>query len=366
MLSNNFLLSEFLPNFKEIKSKVTLNSHNIPYCTNSLDQDFTNHQEKTGVLMIDKDQKKEEALHFFDFEDSEDTKQKKKAELIKKEVKLKKKDDKEKEIKEAEKIAYNIAMKKQTFEATNDYALISEFNKQNLDKFRLDNEEAKFGSCENYGSLYYFNNDYNKISPLNPQQLKTFKDTKFSSGVPTYKDSNLTDIEGFNMYISDKVLSVLMTMNMNSRPWHINIKKEKGKLFFDIDDDSDLTYVSVNESDCSPLDNDPIEMNNYLNLSKEATIINNYLSETVLGDRIESDLTSNYNNSPFAEGDEEKDKDLERALYSYREWKIGEDLRVLVRCTIHCGDLTVYDEDEEDLLKYNVFALNEYNVRIYF
>lgn len=128
------------------------------------------------------------------------------------------------------------------------------------------------------------------------------------------------------------------------------------------DKDSDLLLLGVNESDNSPLENDPVVINNYHNLAVEATMINEYLSEAVIGDEIKCDITKLSELHPFASNHPEKDKDLERALYCYKEWRVPYDLIILVRCTVHCGNLISYDEDEEDLIKYNIFAITEYNI----
>lgn len=378
---SNHILSAFLPSYNKLKEDINKGSK-IIYCGYNQDKDQDQNKDlRIGVKSIDKYSKysNEETslqLSFFEFEDSIETKQKKK-DQIKKEIKVRK-EESQKENKEEERLTNLI--KKQTFDSNKDYVLISEYNKQNLDKFKLDEgEKIEASTYINCGALYSFSLNYykNKLSPLNPTGLNRTERKNFFSNCPTYEDEILSGADDeFNIVTSDRILSYLMTMNMTSRAWHVNIVKKNGILFFDIDKDSDLELINVNESDEIPLENDPNPINSFKSLACETTILNNDISEAVLDKEIKS-----YNDLPFKEYDEQSEEN-ERKLYSYKKYMIG-DMNVLVRCAVHCG--TVFgnenkksrknedneeeneddDEDDEDIVNtHNVYVLNEYNVSI--
>ena len=171
-----------------------------------------------------------------------------------------------------------------------------------------------------------------------------------------------------------------MTMNLNSRAWHIHITKKDGRFFFDIDEASGLYYTEVAENDFACEEGDPNSINHYENLTIEATIINDYIKEFVLGDKIKpqnEETTSNHKSYPFADVETcdvhernqkgvTENRELERSVYCYRQWNVGTDLKILVRCQIHSGEILEVDDEEEVLTTTNFYALNEYSVSLYF
>jgi hypothetical protein len=268
---------------------------------------------------------------------------------------------------------------------------VQEFNKQSLEKQKLDTVEGiKAGYTENYGDLYAFNPNFykEKLNPLNPVLLQKNPKTNFYSNTSMKNDKNMQEIDGFNMYMTDLVLSTIMTMNLNTRrPWHINIKKEGNKIFFDSDENSGIYYLGIPENDFTADDLEPKNVNHTENLCVESTIINQHVKEMVLSEKIEmsEELNEKYEfkQYPFDHtnivkdnlektrtnpvGDEEtKEYELEKCMYSYREWTVADDLKVLVRCQVHAGEIVENENGEEELVKLNVYALNEYNVSVLF
>ena len=333
-------------------------------------------------------------LKIFEFEESITTKQKKKIEIKKNAVDENKnkaqnayynkwkKDD-------SNKLSANA--KKTTIEINQNYVSVQEFNKQSLEKQKLDTVEGiKAGYTENYGDLYAFNPNFykEKLNPLNPVLLQKNPKTNFYSNTSMKNDKNMQEIDGFNMYMTDLVLSTIMTMNLNTRrPWHINIKKEGNKIFFDNDENSGIYYLGIPENDFTADDLEPKNVNHTENLCVESTIINQHVKEMVLSEKIEmsEELNEKYEfkQYPFDHanivkdnlektrtntvGDEEtKEYELEKCMYSYREWTVADDLKVLVRCQVHAGEIVENENGEEELVKLNVYALNEYNVSVLF
>lgn len=333
-------------------------------------------------------------LKIFEFEESITTKQKKKIEIKKNlvdENKNKAQNAYYNKWKKDDSNKLSLNAKKTTIEINQNYISVTEFNKQSLEKQKLDTVEGiKAGYTENYGNLYSFNPNFykEKLNPLNPVMLQKNPNTNFYSNTSMKNDKNMQEIDGFNMYMTDLVLSTIMTMNLNTRrPWHININKEGNKIFFDIDENSGIYYLGIPENDFAADDLEPKNVNHTENLCVESTVINQHVKEMVLAEKIE--LVDNekyeFKEYPFDhknivkdnlekirtnvvgnENIESNEYELEKCMYSYREWIVADDLKVLVRCQVHAGEIVENENDEEELVKLNVYALNEYNVSVLF
>lgn len=315
-------------------------------------------------------------IHFkiFEIEESINAKHKKKHEIKKQVINInnnynnKRKDD------VLNKLSHNY--KKVTIELNQNYIQVAEFNKQSLEKLKLDIiDNISPGYSENYGNLYYISKSYSNefLNPFNPKILIKNKKICFFSNLNNNDDLNMKEIENFNVYCSDKVLASLMTMNLNSHPWHILINKKGNKLFFDIDEHSGIYHLNP-EYDI--IDDENCSINSYESLGIEASIINEYIKEVILDEKIDSTLLSDYKAFPFNnfnksvsfdkfqtnESIETNSYISEKCVYCYKEWKLGDDIKILVRCQIHAGDLRLNEDNEEEIIKLNIFALNENNV----
>lgn len=191
---------------------------------------------------------------------------------------------------------------------------------------------------------------------MNSIPVSRLENVKFYSNTTTSSDSTINSLQkDYDVYITDKILAVLMTMNLNSRPWHVVIDKRGKKLYFDTEGAvSGIDLITVNESENPPVDDDDINnINNFQNLTIEATMINEYVKEQILDKKLEG-----YNKYPFGSPGET----VERCIYGYNEWVVGDDLKILVRCQIHAGEIEEDDDENESIQKINVYALNEYIV----
>jgi hypothetical protein len=250
----------------------------------------------------------------------------------------------------------------QTIPIQPDWKTITDFNKQSLEKLRIDSEPEVEDRLL-VGELHKVSDDYEKdrINPLNPVNLERFENFKFFGNLSTMEDEKMkngTDIA--NVFVTDKILSVLMTCVFNSRPWHLNISKVGDSIFIDKMHNSDIDLITVNESaainDIPTDDSDDKNIDSFKNLSIEATLINEFIKEQILDPEVKFDGMNEPH--PFAtQGEENADNNIERLAYRYRVWKLG-DIEVLVRSQVHAFDYT----DEGDTKFVNIYAMNEFDV----
>lgn len=248
----------------------------------------------------------------------------------------------------------------QTIQLLPDWKVIADFNKQSLEKLKLEGDIE----CEDKlfcGSLHKISDDYERdqINPLNPVYLQRFENVKFFGNVSTLEDEKMKAGTSLaNVFVTDKILSVIMTSIHNSRPWHLKITKAGDSIFIDKMYNSDIDLTTVNESsDVMPPDDDDKNIDSFKSLAIEATLINEFVKEQIIDPETtyEEEVEVPVEPHPFAE---ESSTDVERLMYRYRVWRIG-DMDVLVRCQVHA-----YDENEKgESMFVNIFALNEFDVR---
>lgn len=321
-------------------------------------------------------------ISIFEFEESAATRLKRKQELKRQQAKeaqantyLKKKED-------------NSQMKvssarKTTIEVNQNFIPIAEFNKQSLEKLKLDSIDYIKSKVSDYQGIFHtFNQDYipSNVNSLNPKKLirddTRNPERRFYSNIDSRDEINFQANEDYNIYCSDKVLAILLTMNLNSRAWHLKIKKINSRLFFDVEENCGLYYTPISESDTKADEEDTSSINYIDKLSVEASIINEYIKELIMDKEISGDVSSNFGDFPFrnvenynilekafSKSTRKNDISLqcERSVYCYKEWNI-DNIRLLVRCQIHFGEVITDEEDEKSIIKTNIYALNEYNV----
>jgi hypothetical protein len=247
----------------------------------------------------------------------------------------------------------------QTIQIQADWKVVADFNKQSLEKLRLEGEpevEDKLW-C---GDLYKISEEYEKdiINPLNPVSLKRFDDFKFFGNISTLDDDKMkSGTEIANVFVTDKILSVIMTSTLNSKPWHLKITKIGESVFIDKMQNSEIDFTTVNESsEVLPPEDDDKNIDSFKNLAIEATLINEFIKEQIIDSSIkyEEELEVPVESHPF---NEERASDIERLVYRYRVWKVG-DFDVLVRSQVHA-----FDENEKgENIFVNIYALNEFDV----
>jgi hypothetical protein len=246
----------------------------------------------------------------------------------------------------------------QTITVKPDWKVIGSFNKQSLEKLKIDTEvevEDKLFA----GKLFKISDDYqDRINPLNSVPIERFENFKFFGNVTTLEDEKMKSANDIaQVFVTDKILSVIMTSVFSSRPWHLKITKIGDSIFIDKMDNSEIDLITVNESsDNPPQDEDDKQIDSFKNLSIEATLINEFIKEQIIDPQspYEEEIEVNVESHPFST---ENDTDIERLSYRYRLWKLGE-IDVLVRCQVHA-----FEEDENgETNLINIYALNEFDV----
>jgi hypothetical protein len=248
----------------------------------------------------------------------------------------------------------------QTISIQADWKVIADFNKQSLEKLRFEGD-AEVEDKLFCGRLHKISEDYERdvINPLNPANLQRFDNYKFFGNISSLEDEKLKAGTGLaTVFVTDKILSVIMTSIYNSRPWHLKITKAGDSIFIDKMQNSEIDLVTVNESsDVMPPDDDDKNIDSFKNLSIEATLINEFIKEQILDPETNYDeeIEVPVESHPFTE----ETQDVERLMYRYRIWRIG-DIEVLVRCQVHA-----FDENEKgESIFVNIYALNEFDVII--
>jgi len=210
----------------------------------------------------------------------------------------------------------------QTIQIKPEWKLIADYNKQSLDKLRLEESKVEFEDLTLCGSLYKISEDFekDKINPISSVPLSRFDDVKFYGHISTLQDDRIkANLDVADIFCTDKILTVIMTMIANSRPWHLKITKIGDSIFIDKPENSDIDLVTLNESDNTPVDdaNDK-NIDNFKNLAIESTHINEFIKQQVIS------LDNKYEGStephPFAPDTNEEN--LEKVVYNYRVWTI--------------------------------------------
>lgn len=209
----------------------------------------------------------------------------------------------------------------QTIQIKPDWKLIADYNKQSLDKLRLEENKVEFEDLSLCGSLYKISENYEKdrINPSSSVHLTRFDDVKFYGHITTLQDDMIkANLDVADIFCTDKILCVIMTMIPNSRPWHLKITKIGDSIFIDKPENSDIDLVTLNESDNIPVDdtNDK-NIDNFKNLAIETTHINEFIKQQVIS--TEHKYEGNIEPHPFSQ---ESEDNLEKVAYNYRVWKV--------------------------------------------
>jgi translation initiation factor 3 subunit D len=271
----------------------------------------------------------------------------------------------------------------QTINPEVSWKIIADFNKLILEKLVLSSDiKIKVEDKLMLGEIYQLQEDLDeKVSPMNPLPLNKYEHMKFFGNVTTLEDEIIkTGSNKGNIFITDKILSVIMTCVYSSHPWHLKITKLGDNIYIDKMDNSEIDLVTVNESDNTPYDDDDRNINSYRSLAIEATLINEFIKEQMLD--FESEKFEDDGPNPFFD-ENYKNDNIEHLGYRYRLWTI-DDMKILVRCQIHSfspideesesrknSESEEEEEEEEEKEEKsnfeftNVYAMNEYDKNVY-
>lgn len=200
------------------------------------------------------------------------------------------------------------------------------------------------------GSLPAYDRAADRVGPKIPAKLKE-PTGQHANPVKTWDDTimkNMAEKDEGDVFISDLILTVIMTAPRSVYPWDIAIFKINNKLFLDRRTGSSLEYITNGETAPDPLQEDKDNVNGIENLNAEATFVHQAFREQVLqsskshsiGDALPADLA---HASTPASG------------YVYKKYDLG-NLRLVVRCEID-GYVTVANNTQ----KLAVHSLNEFD-----
>ncbi len=202
------------------------------------------------------------------------------------------------------------------------------------------------------GSLPGYDRAADRVAPKIPAKLKAPSAAAiFGASLRVWDDATMNKLaagdEG-DVFVSDLVLTVMMTAPRSVYPWDIVVKKVGGKLFIDRRSGSTLENVSNGETAPDPLQEDKENVNGIENVNAEATFVHQAFREQVLsstkshaiGDALPANLAS---------------ASVPAAGFKYKRFDLG-TIRVVVRCEVD-GHVTVAN----NIQAVAVHALNEFD-----
>lgn len=184
------------------------------------------------------------------------------------------------------------------------------------------------------GFLDPYNDLYDKVSAKQPVPLKKNTSKEFYP-VATTDDPVIEKfaVDGHGqVFITDAILSQLMMCGRSVFPWDIVVHKlSNGVLFFDKRDNSQLDYLTVQETSSSP-PNDEDGDNSPDRLGLEATAINQNFSQQVLKKSGRKKMAVE---NPFYEKEDSNGMEPASVAYRYRKFVLDDNMTVIVRTELH-------------------------------
>ncbi|KAF6253322.1 eukaryotic translation initiation factor 3, subunit 7 [Scenedesmus sp. NREL 46B-D3] len=205
------------------------------------------------------------------------------------------------------------------------------------------------------GQLEYYDKAYDKLTTRQEKPLERTK--RAFRSVSTSDDPiirNLASEDAGRVFVTDAILTTIMCAAKSVYSWDVVVTRVGDKLFFDKREGSSLDLLTVNETAPEQVPEDKDNINGVQQLSLEATMINQNLSQQLL---VKGGEKFNLGNSnPFGDGGEE----LASVGYKYRRWALNAEagIDIVVRCEI---DGVINNKGEDQLL--SIKALNEFDLR---
>eukprot|EP00948_MAST-09A_sp_MAST-9A-sp1_P002804 g2804.t1 len=226
-----------------------------------------------------------------------------------------------------------------------DWRVIEQFDQAALAKLTM---PASSGIPEGkdlgfFGHLEYYDDSFDRISTKQNKRLERINNrTHFYVG--TSDDPVIGELASQsvgNVFATDALLAVLMTSPRSVFSWDIVVRRigEKG-IILDKREESKIDYHTVNETVNSPPDDDePESINSQNNLSMEATMINQNFSQQILRrkeKKADAVVKEFDNGNPFFDEDDvEEGMEPAAVCYRYRQWELGNDIKLTARTEIH-------------------------------
>jgi len=213
-----------------------------------------------------------------------------------------------------------------------DWKVVNQFPIANLQKARHPNPPRPddVSTIIEAGSLKFYDDTIDRTSPHATRPIHKI-DVNLPN-VPTLDDPIIRELAGneevgANIFITDKVLSAIMSSARSIYSWDIVVEKFQGKVFFYTRENCPLDLDSVSENAHETPPDEKENINGAYNLSLEGTRVNQIFQFQALQQGAEEIAATRPN--PFQ-------KEGERIVphrYRYRSFRLG-DTAIVCRCEV--------------------------------
>ncbi|RKP14575.1 eukaryotic translation initiation factor 3 subunit D [Piptocephalis cylindrospora] len=241
-----------------------------------------------------------------------------------------------------------------------DWDLLEEIEYSRLNKLAFDVAEGE--DISTHGRLLPYDRTFDRVTTRLERPLQRRDRARYN--VTTSEDPIIQGLakEGKGkVFVTDSILSVLMSSSRSVYPWDIVITRENGKLFLDKRDDQgifDAVHVNENAHD-APADGDSLNAVN--GLSSEATAINEFLATQVLKETGEDGGALDLEHPHPFYSEQDADIPVASVGYRYRSFDLAngeeEDCQLIVRAEIDAISRTSSGNTAYVIVK----ALNEFD-----
>ncbi|GAA5971465.1 hypothetical protein JCM11641_008363 [Rhodosporidiobolus odoratus] len=247
----------------------------------------------------------------------------------------------------------------------NDWQTLEEIEFSRLNKLRLDVDIDEVETLSQHGFLYEYDRAYDRVNTKNEKPLQNVDRVRYNPS--TSDDPVIQELAGKDraqIFVTDSILSMLMTAQRSVYPWDLVLTREGDKLFFDKREGGPFDYPSVNENAADPPAEDAKEsLNTPAALSLEATYVNqNFAFQVVKEEGDESRIELEHPN-PFYQAELEAEP-LASCGFRYRKFDLSitedEDVQLVVRTEVDAFT-RVNPTDEPTFI--NLKTLNEFDSR---
>lgn len=218
---------------------------------------------------------------------------------------------------------------------------------------KLSTNPGDYEELHAVGSLPSYDRAADRVTPKTPAKLRRagpYSRPPSVAGDPIFQ--RLAAENAGDVFMSDALLTVLMTAPRSVYPWDILIVKRGEKLFFDRRPGSNLEYLTNGETAPDSIPEERDNINGVQQLSTEATAVNQAFRTQVLAAGGAPHLLEN-----GALPAELSSGGVPPPGYRYRLWQLG-DVRLVVRCEI---DAFLKVAGDSSIQATAVHALNEFD-----
>ncbi|BGP37008.1 hypothetical protein JCM10450v2_000919 [Rhodotorula kratochvilovae] len=252
-------------------------------------------------------------------------------------------------------------------QVASDWVPLEDIEFSRLGKLRLDVDIDEAETLSNHGFLYEYDRTYDRVNTKNDKPLQVVDRVRYN---PTTSDDpvmqELAAKDKARVFVTDSILSMLMTAQRSVYPWDIVITRDGDKLFIDKRDGGPFDYPSVNENAADPpLENEKESLNSPAALSLEATYINQNFAFQVVREDPEARHEFEHPN-PFYQADVETEP-LASCAFRYRKFDLSvteeEDVQLVVRTEVDAYTQPAQGSGSDEPSLISIKTLNEFDPR---